>query len=349
MKKVKLICLLGGALLPHLLFSDDVNINPSTTMDEYNFYSQALKDAQNNPNYSNLDMSDIDALISDINVSDPAVLKFLEENNITVDDVKNFQMVSEFEQNEKAKAAFREGFYPTMDEASYKRFAQIILINNGLSDGTAVIIKAGPLKFNEALMEIVYREYDSRIAKYVLAISKDVVVKDPVILESGNRDYTQELLTTQYNENYLSHVDDNSTVSLVKNSIPIVDTLNKEKPNLYFTIGVGTVYFDLLFDADHYKRLSDKYSLNIIPIAANDAKLLDTVQLYKEKLTISDIKAIGRGERFIKLEDRLLDEILNNKAILMSQHSLNTTEKNGLESIFILDNEKVSLEKLLSD
>jgi hypothetical protein len=233
--------------------------------------------------------------------------------------------------------------YGNIDKQTYLSIAEGVLAKNKIVSENISIIDAKPLAQNNTILQIAYKNTITNDVSIIYAISDNAIIIGGDLLQDGikNDTFDESILLKRK----LNIISPEVLKELSKFAIELTDVANganEQKENLFIALSPNSKEFNFLFIQDGYKELIKKYKISLIFINADDSLSLRTAQLLKNKLTAKEIKDIVSSGNLDKLSPEKIQILQDIKKILENVKTLNNDEKNGIEPIYFIKEERIN-------
>ncbi len=227
--------------------------------------------------------------------------------------------------------------YGNIDKQTYLNIAEGVLAKNKIVSENISIIDVKPLAQNSTILQIAYD------VSIIYAISDNAIIIGGDLLQDGikNDTFDESILLKRK----LNIISPEVLKELSKFAIELTDAtnnVNEQKENLFIALSPNSKEFNFLFIQDGYKDLINKYKISLIFVNADDSLSLRTAQLLRSKLSAKEIKDIVSSGNLDKLSPEKIQILQDTKKILENAKTLNNDEKNGIEPIYFIKDERVN-------
>ena len=220
-----------------------------------------------------------------------------------------------------------------------------VLANIGIDVGNIVVLDTKPLKENNTILQIAYKDLIDNQIKMVYAINDKAVIANGILILDGkvNNEFIDKL-------ERVTPIKGEILQELSTKAIKITDKRDEKKEELFIALSPLSVEFDFLFNSNHYMEILEKYNLSIIFVNIDDTSLLKTANfLDNNTLDIKTIKQkIKDTNGTQKIDDTKIDYLNSIKKLLKIEKKLNEEEKNGLSPIYFINNQRINPNRLIN-
>ena len=222
--------------------------------------------------------------------------------------------------------------YANLDKQTYINIAEGVLAKNNIVSENISIVDVKPLTQNNTILQIAYKNTTTNDLSIVYAISDDAIIIGGDLLQNGikNDTFDESILLKRK----LNIISSEVLKELSKFAIALTDGANEQRENLFIVLSPNSKEFNFLFIQDGYKDL--------IFVNADDSLSLRTAQLLRSKLSAKEIKEIISSSSLDKLSPEKIQILQDTKKLLDSTKTLNGDEKNGIEPIYFIKDERVN-------
>ena len=230
--------------------------------------------------------------------------------------------------------------YANLDKQTYINIAEGVLAKNNIVSENISIVDVKPLTQNNTILQIAYKNTITNDLSIVYAISDDAIIIGGDLLQNGikNDTFDESILLKRK----LNIISSEVLKELSKFAIALTDGANEQRENLFIVLSPNSKEFNFLFIQDGYKDLIKKYKISLIFVNADDSLSLRTAQLLRSKLSAKEIKEIISSSSLDKLSPEKIQILQDTKKLLDSTKTLNGDEKNGIEPIYFIKDERVN-------
>lgn len=233
--------------------------------------------------------------------------------------------------------------YGNIDKQTYLNIAEGVLAKNKIVSENISIIDVKPLAQNSTILQIAYKNTITNDVSIIYAISDNAIIIGGDLLQDGikNDTFDESILLKRK----LNIISPEVLKELSKFAIELTDAannVNEQKENLFIALSPNSKEFNFLFIQDGYKDLINKYKISLIFVNADDSLSLRTAQLLRSKLSAKEIKDIVSSGNLDKLSPEKIQILQDTKKILENAKTLNNDEKNGIEPIYFIKDERVN-------
>lgn len=221
----------------------------------------------------------------------------------------------------------------------FKNVAEGILLNNNIKN--VEVINAKPLKENEAILEIAFKDNYTNSVSFIYAISDDTIIIGNKIRNGKiDKNFSQEVLS-----NYEFAKSSDIFLNTLKQESISINDFDENKETIYLVANLNNTDLKFIANSNNFTN----YNLKLLLINSDNSQLEKVLSFYENtkftKEEFKDFLSNEKSDKMISLKN--FNKLNQIKKVLIEEESIAYNEKMGNEILYFFNNARINLTQLI--